>query len=154
MRMTLTFISVHQDSPQIFLLPLYNAKSWMDTDFFNPDKPEILLVSTKTLPEFSIDIDGITVKPSLNVHKSRYCIIFENTFSFESHVRSLTTDAFYKLCNTAWLWLMVSLKDDETLVYAFITSHLDVQCFHSAPSATLIRLPVSQRTKYKFLLLT
>ncbi len=52
-------------------------------------------------------------------------VILETDLSFSSHVKAVTTSAYYHLKNIARIRCFVSSQDLEKLVHAFITSRVD-----------------------------
>ena len=50
---------------------------------------------------------------------------FDQSMSFEAHVKMLTKSCFFHLRNIAKLWSVVSRNEMEMLIHAFISSRLD-----------------------------
>ncbi len=51
---------------------------------------------------------------------------FDSNFSFESHVSSICITAFFHFKNISKLQPMLSMSNAEMLIYAFMTSSLDL----------------------------
>ncbi|XP_010776898.1 uncharacterized protein [Notothenia coriiceps] len=87
-----------------------------------------------------LSIDGCSISPSTEVRNLG--VILDTTLSFQAHIKSVTKSAFYHLKNIARIQPSLSDSVAETLVHAFITSHLDYcnGVLSGVPSKTLDRL--------------
>lgn len=52
-------------------------------------------------------------------------VYFDQTWSFNAHIKEVTNVAFFHLRNIAKIWPILLSKDPEVLIHAFITSHID-----------------------------
>ncbi|KAF7648043.1 hypothetical protein LDENG_00162860 [Lucifuga dentata] len=52
-------------------------------------------------------------------------MIFDSRLTFQPHIKSITKTAFFHLSNIAKIRPILSLRDAETLIHAFVSSRLD-----------------------------
>ncbi|KAF7648491.1 hypothetical protein LDENG_00156130 [Lucifuga dentata] len=52
-------------------------------------------------------------------------VIFDSHLTFQPHIKSITKTAFFHLSNIAKIRLILSLRDAETVIHAFVSSRLD-----------------------------
>ncbi|KAF7644752.1 hypothetical protein LDENG_00060110 [Lucifuga dentata] len=52
-------------------------------------------------------------------------VIFDSRLTFQPHIKSITKTAFFHLSNIAKIRPILSLRDAETLIHAFVSSRLD-----------------------------
>ena len=99
-------------------------------------------------------VNDTPVTPSTTVRNLG--VLFDPCLSFVSHIKSLTKSAFFHLRNIARLRPLLTLKDAETLVHAFISSRLDYcnALFHGLPSKTLRPLQYIQNSAARVLVRT
>lgn len=106
-----------------------DIKSWMTCNFLmlNSDKTEVILLGPKLLrSSLSKDIatiDGIAIASNATVRNLG--VIFDQDLSFDSHIKQTTRTAYFHLRNITKIRPMLSQKDAEKLVHAFVTSRLD-----------------------------
>eukprot|EP00064_Thunnus_orientalis_P007132 superscaffoldBa00000777_g7151 len=68
-------------------------------------------------------MDGCSICPSPEVRNLG--VILDPTLLFQSHIKSITICTFYRLKNISIFQPSLSDSMAETLIHAFITSHLD-----------------------------
>ncbi|XP_066540663.1 uncharacterized protein [Hoplias malabaricus] len=108
---------------------LTEIKDWMMQNFLmlNSDKTEVLLLGTDTqihsLRNAAINLDNSTVKHNAII--KNLGVAFDSTLTFDTHISNTVKTAFFHLRNIAKIRHILSLKDAEKLVHAFITSRLD-----------------------------
>ncbi|KAF7656413.1 hypothetical protein LDENG_00041660 [Lucifuga dentata] len=102
---------------------LLEIKKWM----LNADKTELLVVRPAKhghLSEnLSVNIDGCTISESSTV--KNLAVSFDSRLTFQSHIKSVTKTTFFHLSNIAKIRPILSLRDAETLIHAFVSSRLD-----------------------------
>ena len=76
-----------------------------------------------TLSNDITTVDGFTLASSSTVRNLG--VIFDPDMSFNSHIKQLSRTAFFHLRNIAKIRPILSQKDAEKLVHAFVTSRLD-----------------------------
>lgn len=108
---------------------LKDIKTWMTHNFLllNSDKTEVIVLGPKhlrnALSNNIASLDGITLSSSTTVRNLG--VIFDQDLSFNSHIKLISRTAFFHLRNIAKIRHILSLKDAEKLVHAFVTSRLD-----------------------------
>ena len=108
---------------------LKDIKTWMTCNFLllNSDKTEVIVLGPKhlrnTLSNDIATLDGITLASSTTVRNLG--VIFDQDLSFNSHIKQISRTAFFHLRNIAKIRHIMSQKDAEKLVHAFVTSRLD-----------------------------
>ena len=108
---------------------LKDIKTWMTRNFLllNSDKTEVLILGPKHLRDkLSNDIaalDDIAVASNETVRNLG--VIFDPDLSFNSHLKLISRTAFFHLRNISKIRHVLSQKDAEKLVHAFVTSRLD-----------------------------
>ena len=101
---------------------LKNIKAWMTQNFLllNSDKTEVISLGPKHLRERLSDqivtLDDISLAPSSTWWKLG--VIFEQDMSFDPHINK-------KVYSLMKIRNILSQKDAEKLVHAFVTSRLD-----------------------------
>ncbi len=93
----------------------------------NSDKTEVIVLGPKhlrdTLSKDIVTPDGIALASCATVRNLR--VIFDQDMSFNSHIKQTSRTAFFHLRNFAKIRHILSQKDAEKLVHAFVTSRLD-----------------------------
>ena len=108
---------------------LKEVKTWLTHNFLllNSDKTEVIVLGPKHLRNTLSDeigtLDSITVAPSTAV--TNLGVVFDQDLSFNSHIKQISKTAFFHLRNIAKIRHILSHKDAEKLVHAFVTSRLD-----------------------------
>ena len=108
---------------------LKDVRTWMTCNFLllNSDKTEVILLGPKqhrnTLSNDLALLDGFTLAPRTTVRNLG--VIFDQDISFNSHMKQISKNAFFHLRNIAKIRHILSQKDAEKLVHAFVTSRLD-----------------------------
>ena len=108
---------------------LRDIKAWMRLSFLqlNGGKTEVILLGAKTtlkqLGNISLEIDGVRVLPSTQVHNLG--VYLDSKLSFEAHIKHDTKVSFFHLRNIARIRHCLSQPGAERLIHAFISSRLD-----------------------------
>ncbi|XP_078025739.1 uncharacterized protein LOC144463847 [Epinephelus lanceolatus] len=108
---------------------LKDIKTWMSTNFLmlNSDKTEVIVLGPKqlrdSLSDDIVSLDGIALASSTTVRN--FGVIFDQDLSFNSHLKQTSRTAFFHLRNIAKIRPILTRKDAEKLVHAFVTSRLD-----------------------------
>ena len=108
---------------------LRDIKAWMRLSFLqlNGGKTEVILLGAKTtlkqLGNISLEIDGVRVLPSTQVHNLG--VYLDSKLSFEAHIKHDTKVSFFHLRNIARIRRCLSQPGAERLIHAFISSRLD-----------------------------
>ena len=108
---------------------LKDIKVWMthNLQLLNSDKTEVIVVGPEHLRHIICSniatLDGFTLASSTTV--KNLGVIFEQDMSFNTHIKQISRTSFFHLRNIAKVRHMLSLKDAEKLVHAFVTSRLD-----------------------------
>ena len=108
---------------------LKDLKTWMTCNFLllNSDKTEVIVVGPEhlrnTLCNDIATLDGFTLASSTTV--KNLGVIFDQDLSFNSHIKQMSRTAFFHLRNIAKIRHILSLKDAEKIIHAFVTSRLD-----------------------------
>ncbi|RCU38734.1 hypothetical protein DVA76_17340, partial [Acinetobacter baumannii] len=106
-----------------------DIKNWMTCNFLllNSDKTEVIVLGPKHLRDaLCIDIvtlDGIALASSTTVRNLG--VTFDQDMSFNAHIKQTSRTAFFHLRNIIKIRHILSQKDAEKLVHAFVTSRLD-----------------------------
>ena len=105
------------------------VQDWMRDNFLqlNPDKTEILLLSTK--PGLQVcDLQSLTIANS-NVSSSKSAknlgVVFDSTLKMEEHINATCRTAFYHLRNISRIRPYLTQSAAEKVVHAFVSSRLD-----------------------------
>ncbi len=108
---------------------LKDIKTWINCNFLllNSDKTEVIVLGPKhlrsTLPNDIVMLNDITLASSTTARNLG--VIFDQDLSFDSHIKQTSRTAFFHLRNIAKIRPILSQKDAEKLVHAFVTSRLD-----------------------------
>lgn len=108
---------------------LKDIKSWMTYNFLmlNSDKTEVIVLGPERLRnQLSSDIvnlDGITLASSTTVRSLG--VIFDQDLSFKYQIKQISRTAFFHLRNIVKIRQILSQRDAEKLIHAFVTSRLD-----------------------------
>ncbi len=93
----------------------------------NSGKTEVIVLGPKYLRNFLsndiVTLNDITLASSTTVRNLG--VIFDQNLSFDSHIKQISRTAFFHLRNIAKIRSILSQKDAEKLVHAFVTSRLD-----------------------------
>lgn len=106
-----------------------DIKTWMSSNFLmlNSDKTEVIVLGAKhlrnSLSEDIASLDGIALTSNTTVRNLG--VIFDQDLSFDPYIKQTTRTAFFHLRNIAKIRHILSQKDAEKLVHAFVTSRLD-----------------------------
>ncbi|KAF7647277.1 hypothetical protein LDENG_00174860 [Lucifuga dentata] len=71
----------------------------------------------------SVNIDNYIIPESSTI--KNLGVIFDSRLTFQPHIKSITKTAFFHLSNIAKIRPILSLRDAETLIHAFVSSRLD-----------------------------
>ena len=99
---------------------------WMQNNFLqlNSDKTEIIVFGPQKQREsVSCHLQSLALKPTNQVRNLG--VIMDSDLNFNSHIKSITSAAFYHLKNIAKIKGIVSKPDLERLIHAFVSSRLD-----------------------------
>ena len=108
---------------------LKDIKPWMSPNFLmlNSDKTEVIVLGPKqlrdSLSDDIVSLDGIALASSTTVRNLG--VTFDQDLSFNSHLKQTSRTAFFHLRNIAKIRPILTQKDAEKLVHAFVTSRLD-----------------------------
>ena len=108
---------------------LTDIKNWMTSNFLllNSDKTEVIVLGPKHLRNSLISdtttLDGITMASSSTVRNLG--VMFDQDMSFNSHIKHISRTAFFHLRNISKIRRILSQKDAEKLIHAFVSSRLD-----------------------------
>ncbi|MDF4316827.1 reverse transcriptase family protein, partial [Vibrio parahaemolyticus] len=107
---------------------LKDIKTWMSNFLMlNSDKTEVIVLGPKqlrdSLSDDIVSLDGIALASSTTVRNLG--VIFDQDLSFNSHLKQTSRTAFFHLRNIAKIRPILTRKDAEKLVHAFVTSRLD-----------------------------
>ena len=110
----------------LLCLCLQQITVWMQDNFLqlNSDKTEVIVFGPqKTRESVNSYLKSLTLKPTNQVRNLG--VIMDSDLNFNSHIKSITSSAFYHLKNTARIKGLLSKPDLERLIHAFISSRLD-----------------------------
>ncbi|XP_072573218.1 uncharacterized protein [Paramormyrops kingsleyae] len=98
-----------------------------------------------------LSISGLPTQPNTVVRNLG--LLVDSDICFDAHIRSITRTAFYHLRNIAKLRKMLSLRDAEKLIHAFITTRLDYcnALLSGCPSGSLNKLQLVQNAAARVL---
>lgn len=105
------------------------VRGWLSANFLllNPAKTELLVIGPQKLSllheNVAITMDDVVIHSREKVRNLG--VFFDRTLVFESHVKEVTKVAFFHLKKIARIRPILSFKDAEVLIHAFITSCLD-----------------------------
>ena len=127
---------------------------WLQNNFIqlNSDKTKIIVFGPQKQRESVIShLETLSLKP--NNQFRNLGVILDSDLNFNSHIKSITSAAFYHLKNIARIKGIVSKPDLERLIHAFVSSRLDywnedgaVVCGWPSTSATFsVYCPVFNR---------
>ena len=105
---------------------IQQISEWMQNNFLqlNADKTEIIVFGPQKQRESVIcHLQSLSLKPSSKVRNLG--VILDSDLNFNSHIKSVTSAAFYHLKNIARIKNIVSKADLEILIHAFVSSRLD-----------------------------
>ena len=116
----------------------------------NDSKTEVILIGSKQqlakLPDISVKVGNVNIRTADNVRNLG--IIFDKNLSFETQIAAVCKKASYNLYK---LWQIRKYLDDdscESLVHAFITSHIDYcnSLYFNLPDSLLKKLQLVQNS--------
>ncbi|XP_078025737.1 uncharacterized protein LOC144463844 [Epinephelus lanceolatus] len=136
---------------------LKDIKTWMSTNFLmlNSDKTEVIVLGPKqlrdSLSDDIVSLDGIALASTTTVRNLG--VIFDQDLSFNSHLKQTSRTAFFHLRNIAKIRPILTRKDAEKLVHAFVTSRLDYcnSLLSGSSSKSLKTLQLIQNTAARVL---
>uniref|UniRef100_A0A3B3HFB5 Reverse transcriptase domain-containing protein n=1 Tax=Oryzias latipes TaxID=8090 RepID=A0A3B3HFB5_ORYLA len=105
---------------------LQQISAWMQNNFLqlNSDKTEVIVFGPQKQREIvSSYLHSLSLKPSNQVRNLG--VIMDSDLNFNSHIKSVTSAAFYHLKNIAKIKNIISKRDLEILIHAFVSSRLD-----------------------------
>ncbi|KAJ0064019.1 hypothetical protein NL108_016360 [Boleophthalmus pectinirostris] len=108
---------------------------WMQNNFLqlNSDKTEVIVFGPqKQRDSVSSHLQSLSLKPSNQARNLG--VIMDSDLNFNSHIKSITSAAFYHLKNIAKIKGLLSKSDLEKLIHAFVSSRLDTVMFCSLVS--------------------
>ena len=99
---------------------------WMSFNFLqlNKDKTELIIFGNKkkrAKVATGLNAKGFTAKETVK----NLGVIIDSDLNFSSHIKSITKSAYYHLKNISKLRDLMSSKDLEKLIHAFISSRVD-----------------------------
>ena len=118
----------------------------------NPDKTEVLIIG----PEGIQDAIKHSMGPS-SAHFTKISknlgVLFDSNMSFEPHIKKVVQTCFFQLRNIKKIKSLLTPKDLEKLIHAFISSRLDYcnSLFTTLSSASLHRLQMVQNAAARLL---
>ncbi len=116
----------NEHSLQSLLLCLEEVKIWLSKNFLqlNDKKSEIIIFGP---PKFKEMISSNIAPLEIIVKNSvrNLGVIIDSTLSFDNQIKSVVKSSFYQLRMISRLKPILSFKDLETVIHAFITSRLD-----------------------------
>ncbi|XP_075342899.1 olfactory receptor 8G17-like [Odontesthes bonariensis] len=121
----------------------------------NNIKTELMVVASpsqsKEVGDVLLNVDGCTIRPSQEVRNLG--VILDCNLSLQAHISSTTKSAFFHLTNICRLRPSLSDPVAETLIHAFITSHLDYcnGVLYGLPNKALDRLQRVQNSATRIL---
>jgi len=138
---------------------LNEIKLWMASNFLqlNESKFEVLMVLLKDLgPPESVNQIALDLGPlasNVNTQVRNLGVIFDSEMKFDRQVNAVVKGSFFQLRGIAKLKGILSSKDMETVVHAFITSRLDYcnSLYLGLPKKLLSRLQLVQNAAARLL---
>uniref|UniRef100_A0A3P9DQW7 Reverse transcriptase domain-containing protein n=1 Tax=Maylandia zebra TaxID=106582 RepID=A0A3P9DQW7_9CICH len=150
----ISFKSWELDKLSTLMDCLKEINVWMTNNFLqlNADKTECLILAPENIkPQISQHLGAFS--SSIKATARNLGIIFDQSLSFDVHVKSVTRSCFFHLRNIAKLRTIVSTTELEMLVHAFISSRLDYcnALFSCVSKASLNRLQAVQNAAARLL---
>ncbi|KAJ0016334.1 hypothetical protein NQD34_014623 [Periophthalmus magnuspinnatus] len=99
---------------------------WMQNNFLelNSDRTEVIIFDPQKHREsVSSHLQSLSLKPSNQARNLG--VIMDSDLNFNSHIKSITSAAFYHLKNMAKIKGILSKPDLERPIHAFVSSRLD-----------------------------
>ncbi|TWW65055.1 hypothetical protein D4764_22G0007020 [Takifugu flavidus] len=135
---------------------LKDIKSWMSSNFLllNSGKTEVMVFGPEPLRnrlDHMITLDGISLTFSLSVRNLG--VTFDQNLSFNSHIKIVSTSAFFHLRNISKISKLLIHHDAKKLVHAFVTSRLDYcnSLLSGCPNSSLRSLQLIQNAAARVL---
>ncbi|XP_061590906.1 uncharacterized protein LOC133456448 [Cololabis saira] len=129
---------------------LRDIKDWMSRNFLllNSDKTEVIILGPEHLRK---GLDGVAMASSATV--KNLGVVFDQDLSFKPYVNQVCKIAFFHLRNIAKIRKILSQRDAEKLVHAFVSSRLDYcnVLLAGCPSNLLNRLQLIQNAAARVL---
>ena len=108
---------------------LASAQSWMSTNKLklNPDKTEFLLIAkerqqSKYLSMFLFELLGVKTNPAKSVRNLG--VIFDNNFTFRSHISVVCSSCFYHMQDLRRIHRHLDMDSAKLLATALVSSRL------------------------------
>ena len=109
---------------------LASVQSWMSTNKvkLNPDRTEFLPIGnerqwSKYLSMFSIELLDVKTNPAKSARNLG--VIFDNNFTFHSHISIVCNSCFYHMWDLRRIRRYLDLDSAKLLTTALVSSHLD-----------------------------
>ena len=111
-------------------LGVTSLQSWMSTNKLklNPDKTEFLLIGNERQPSkylsmFPIELLGVKTSPAKSARNLG--VIFDNKFTFRSHISAVCSSCFYHMRDLQRIRRHLDLDSAKLLATALVSSRLD-----------------------------
>ena len=105
------------------------VNSWLSTKFLllNSAKTEMMVIGPAKLghlfDHITLSLDDCAINRRDQV--KNLGVLFDQTLSFDLHIKEVTRVAFFHLRNISKIRSILSFKDSEVLIHAFVSSRLD-----------------------------
>ena len=133
---------------------LSDVKNWMSNNFLqlNSNKTEVLVIGTQHMANQILPFLG-PLQDRVKPVAKNLGIWFDSNLNFEKHITKLVQSCFYQLRNISKIRPILSYKDTETLLHAFISSRLDYcnSLFTCLSQKSIHRLQVVQNSAARLL---
>ena len=133
---------------------LSDVKNWMSNNFLqlNSNKTEILVIGSQHMANQILPFLG-PLQDRVKPVAKNLGIWFDGNLNFEHHVRKLVQSCFYQLRNISKIRHILSFRDAETIIHAFISSRLDYcnSLFTCLTQKSLHRLQIVQNSAARLL---
>ncbi len=133
---------------------LSDIKNWMSLNFLqlNPNKTEILVIGSQHITNQILPSTGYLSQHIKPVARN-LGVLFDSNLCFEQHIIKLVQSCFYQLRNIAKIRPILTFRDAETVIHAFISSRLDYcnSLFSCLNQKTLKRLQIVQNSAARLL---
>ncbi len=133
---------------------LQDIKCWMDLNFLqlNNDKTEIMVFGPTAVSSGIVKQLG-PLSSNVRDRVRNLGMVFDPTLSFDKQISTVVKSSFFQLRSIARIKKMLSMKDLQTIIHAFITSRLDYcnSLFLGLPKSSLNRLQLVQNEAARLL---